>query len=345
MSEQRGLAHFVVCRIDDDRYALRSDQVERVLERVAIQPLPWLPRTIAGVLRLGDAWLPVVDPAAALKPGLAATARPTVLVLRRAGQHYGITVDEAIGRRELHAHRLQDGTGARTVTRFEDIEGTGVLSDDEGLITLLDPDWLFKAEAGEAVEQRRRDWSGAGTTSIVSFRVGGASLGLHVGQVTEVLPWREPERMESTHDFVLGSTMLREERVPLLDLGALFGLRPVAGTSGAGTAAAGTPAEHDEKTRILIVEIEAERYGLVVDQVSEVERVSADAITSAPRFLRRMANEAIDAVARVEDGLLLLIRLDRVLELAGLGVGEPPKAKPPKPKPPAKRKRKPRPKA
>ena len=304
MTERGALAHLVVFRVDDDRYAIRSDEVERVLERVTLEVLPWLPRTIAGVLRYDDEWLPVVDPVAALHAGASARRRPTVLVLKRGGLRYGLTVDEAVGRRELRAHRLQDGEGARTVNRFEDLEGVSILSDDQGLITLLKADRLFKSEAREVVDRRRRrDWTGAGSASIVSFRAGGAELGLHVAEVSEVLPWHEPEAMESTHDFVVGSTTIRERRVPLLDLALLFGLPASAG--------------RDEDTRILVVDVGGERYGLVVERVSDVERVPADAISSAPRFLRRVARDSVAAVARVEDRLLLLISLDQVLSLAG----------------------------
>lgn len=302
MNETRGLAHLVVFLVDGDRYAIRSDRVERVLERADIQLLPWLPRTVTGVLRDGDDWLPVIDPAAALNSARAARLRPTLLVLRRAGWRYGLVVDEAIGRRELRAHRLQDGGSARTVTRFEDLDGAAVLSDDEGLITLLDPDRLFRTEAAEEVEQRRRDWSDAGAASIVSFRAGGARLGLHVSQVSEVLPWAEPEELDTDRAFVMGSTVLRDQRVPLLDLAHLFGLA--------------RRESFDESTRILVVEIEGERYGLVVDEVRDVERVPPDAITAAPRFLRRVAGDVVDAVARTEEGLLLLIRLDRLLTIA-----------------------------
>lgn len=320
MSESLGLAHLVVFRVDSDRYAVRSDHVDRVLERVTLEPLPWLPRTVAGVLRQGDEWLPVVDPAAALDPSVRARMRPTVLVLRRAGLLYGITVDEAMGRRELRAHRLQDDDAVRTVTRFEDLEGATILSDDDGLITLLDPDRLFKSEAREAVE-RRREWTAAGTASIVSFRAGGAELGLLVSQVSEVLPWREPDSMAAAHDLVLGSLLVRDDRVPLLDLARLFGLE--------------SSAARTEETRILIVEVGGERYGLVVDQVSDVETVPADAITSAPRFLRQVASDSVDAVARIGDRLLLLIKLEPLMALANAAA----------PVTPRKPKRKPRRKA
>ncbi|HEX6590039.1 MAG TPA: chemotaxis protein CheW [Longimicrobiales bacterium] len=305
----RGLAHLVVFVVDGDRYAIRSDRVERVIERAPIETLPWLPRTVVGVLRDGDDWLPVIDPVAALNTGRVGRVRPTLMLLRRAGRRYGLVADAAIGRRELRAHRLQDGGSARTVTRFEDLEGAAVLSDDDGLITLLDPDRLFRTEAVEQVEQTRRSWSDAGAASIVSFRAGGAHLGLHVSQVSEVLPWAEPEDLDAKSEVVLGSTVLRDQRVPLLDLARLFRLT--------------TRDAFDEHTRILVVEIEGERYGLVVDEVSDVERVPADAIASAPRFLRRVAGDVVDAVARTDEGLLLLIRLDLLLTLATK-----PKAKP-----------------
>lgn len=315
MSGTRGLAHLVVFVVDGDRYAIRSDRVERVLERADVRSLPWLPRTVAGVLREGDEWLPVIDPGAALNSARAARIRPTLLLLRRAGHRYGIVVDAAIGRRELRAHRLQDGGSARTVTRFEDLDGAAVLSDDEGLITLLDPDRLFRTEAAEQVEQRRRDWSDAGAASIVSFRAGGARLGLHVSQVSEVVPWVEPEAFEAASDAMLGYAVLRDQRVPLLDLARLFGL--------------GLRDSFDESARVLVVEIEGERYGLVVDEVHDVERVPPDAIASAPRFLRRVAGDVVDAIARVDDGLLLLIRLDLLLTLTNAPAPEaPPRRKP-----------------
>lgn len=321
MSETRGLAHLVVFDVEGDRYAIRSDRVERVIERAEIQLLPWLPRTVAGVLRDGGEWLPVIDPVAALRSGRVARIRPTILLLRRGGRRYALVVDAAIGRRELRAHRLQDGGGARTVTRFEDLDGAAVLSDDEGLITLLDPDRLFRTEAAEEVEQTRRDWSDAGAASIVSFRAGGARLGLHVSQVSEVLPWHEPPDFGATGDgVVLGSTVLRDQRVPLLDLARLFRL--------------GERAGFDDSTRILVVDAGPERFGLVVDEVRDVERVPSEAITAAPRFLRRVAHDVVDAVARTDDGLLLLVRVDQLLALAtGAGTEVPPGQKAPRRKP------------
>ena len=315
MSETRGLAHLVVFDVEGDRYAIRSDRVERVIERADVQTLPWLPRTVAGVLRDGAEWLPVIDPVAALRSGRVARVRPTLLILRRGGRRYALVVDAAIGRRELRAHRLQDGGSARTVTRFEDLDGAAVLSDDEGLITLLDPDRLFRTEAAEEVDQRRRDWSDAGAASIVSFRAGGARLGLHVGQVSEVLPWQEAAGRAATgDDDIPDSVDLRGERVPLLDLGRLFGTATRGGV---------------EHMRILVVENGTERYGLLVDEVRDVERVAPEAITAAPRFLRRIARDVVDAVARTDEGLLLLIRLDLLLTLAiGSGPEAPGRATP-----------------
>ena len=66
-------------------------------------------------------------------------------------------------------------------------------------------------------------------------------------------------------------------------------------------------------TRIVLVEHDGERLGLVVDSVTEVMRVAETAISAPPAYVRGLAAEYIQGVVRTEERLVVLLDADRVL--------------------------------
>lgn len=302
-------SHLVVFRVVGERFALPSDRVERVLERVEVRTLPWLPRQAAGVLRYRDEWIPVVDPAVALGLADEPEARPTALVLKRGATRFALTVDEAVGRRDLKAHRLRAAAGSRTVSPGDDEGRVSALSDDEGLIALLDPDDLFYGEPlpdheMQQNEDRRR------SLSVVAFRAGGSDLCLPVDRVSEVLPLSEPSAVDDAPAWVSGVIQMRERAVPVVDLRALFGL---------------DVAEPGAGSRILVVDVQGLDVAFLVDDVRDVKRVPAAQVREAPAYLREVSATFVESIARVDDRLLLVLAADRMLDdaqreaLTGLG--------------------------
>jgi len=74
-------------------------------------------------------------------------------------------------------------------------------------------------------------------------------------------------------------------------------------------------------TRIVVVEIDGKKVGMVVDAVSEVLRVSDEAIEPPSPIVTTVDSAFIRGIAKVDERLIILVELAKVLsteEQAGL---------------------------
>jgi purine-binding chemotaxis protein CheW len=74
--------------------------------------------------------------------------------------------------------------------------------------------------------------------------------------------------------------------------------------------------EHDKYTRIIVIEIDMIIVGFVVDAVSEVLRLPANAVQPPPPVVAGMDADYIDGVGKLDDRLLILLDLDSLLDNA-----------------------------
>ena len=69
----------------------------------------------------------------------------------------------------------------------------------------------------------------------------------------------------------------------------------------------------DKDTRIIIVEIEETVVGFIVDSVNEVLRIPGNIIEPPPQMMTGIDSDFITAVGKLEDRLLILLDLEKVL--------------------------------
>ena len=72
-------------------------------------------------------------------------------------------------------------------------------------------------------------------------------------------------------------------------------------------------AEHTKNTRIVVTEIGSQRVGMVVDSVSEVLRLPVDQVEPAPEMITGVDTEYIRGVGKIEDRLIILLDLGRII--------------------------------
>jgi|SRR3972149_2097086 len=152
-------------------------------------------------------------------------------------------------------------------------------------------------------------YTASGLLQLVSFNLGDEEYGVEILKVQEINRMVHITRVPKAPHFVEGVINLRGKVIPIVDLRKRFGLPEKA---------------PDRNTRIIVVETTGKTVGLIVDGVSEVLRLSSDTIEPPPPMVAGVDAEYIWGVGKLEDRLLILLDLGKVLakETQELSVSE-----------------------
>lgn len=135
---------------------------------------------------------------------------------------------------------------------------------------------------------------------IVTFYLGQEEFGVDIASVRETIRLSEIVQVPQTPDYVEGICNLRGDILPIVDGRVRFGMER---------------RNKDESMRILVVEIHGRMVGMIVDRVSEVLRVSHDAIEAAPALIRNVDTDFLQGVVKLDGGkrLIMFLDLDKIL--------------------------------
>ncbi len=135
---------------------------------------------------------------------------------------------------------------------------------------------------------------------LVTFSVAGEEFGVDIFKVLEIIRIMEITKVPNSPAFVDGVINLRGKVIPVIDLRKRFGM---------------FPKEHDHNTRIIVFEIRKTIVGFIVDSVSEVLRIKASTVEPPPPVIGGLDSEYISGVGKLEEKLLLLLDLNKLLTL------------------------------
>jgi len=138
---------------------------------------------------------------------------------------------------------------------------------------------------------------------VVRFLAGKESFGVDIGRVQEIVTVPEITKVPDTPDFIEGIINLRGKIVSVIDLRKRLKFQ--------------CPPK-DKKNRILVTEIDGKVIGLIVDEVSEVLRLNPEKIEPPPEMVNSVGAECITGVGKLDDGIILLLDLAKVLGVADL---------------------------
>lgn len=133
---------------------------------------------------------------------------------------------------------------------------------------------------------------------IVVFSIADETYGVDIHQVREIIRIPEITRVPRTPDFVEGVVNLRGSVIPVLDLRKRFGFEPKT---------------YDKDQRIVVLEMEDQTVGMIVDSVSEVLRIDLSAIDSPSPYVVSVDSQYISGIAKIEENLVILLDVNRVL--------------------------------
>jgi purine-binding chemotaxis protein CheW len=133
---------------------------------------------------------------------------------------------------------------------------------------------------------------------LVAFQVGHEEFGVDVKKVEGVISLVDITRMPRAPQFVEGIINLRGQIIAVVDLGSRLGIEA---------------SDRGPATRIVVVEAQDVKVGLIVD-LPEVININKEDIEASPALAGGdVESSFIKGVVKLDDRLLILLDVDRVL--------------------------------
>jgi purine-binding chemotaxis protein CheW len=141
----------------------------------------------------------------------------------------------------------------------------------------------------------------------LTFVLDEEEYGVGILKVKEIIGMMPITMVPRKPSYVKGVINLRGKVIPVMDLRLKFDLRAM---------------EYTERTCIIVVEITQMSgnllIGIVVDSVSEVLNIKSMEIDEAPNFGNQLNTGYILGMAKVKDGVKILLDIDKVLSHEGV---------------------------
>lgn len=140
--------------------------------------------------------------------------------------------------------------------------------------------------------------SGAAAIELLCFRVGGEDYAIDISKTREIRGWTTPSPMPDAPEFVIGVINLRGVVLPLLDLAARLDLP--------------TP-ETNERSVVIVAEVNELKTGLLVDAVSDIIHPSADEMQPPPEAATSSDRSYVQALTFIGERMVRVLDLETVM--------------------------------
>ena len=131
----------------------------------------------------------------------------------------------------------------------------------------------------------------------LTFRIASEDYGIAIANVTEIIGIQSITEIPEMANYIKGVINLRGKVIPVMDVRLRFKL---------------PPREYDERTCIVVVEIDGTSVGLVVDTVNEVADIPEEQVEPAPKS-KRKGGSYIQGIGKIGQEVKILLDINRIL--------------------------------
>jgi purine-binding chemotaxis protein CheW len=136
----------------------------------------------------------------------------------------------------------------------------------------------------------------------LTFKLGSEEYGLEILKVQEIIKWMKITSIPRTPGFMKGVVNLRGKVIPVVDLRLKFKMEEI---------------ENTDATCIIVTQVTqqdaAMTMGIVVDEVSEVQDISAEELAPSPVPAGAGGEQFILGMAKTRESVKILLNVDNVL--------------------------------
>jgi purine-binding chemotaxis protein CheW len=141
-----------------------------------------------------------------------------------------------------------------------------------------------RAQPGRGAHAARSGDASAAASEFLTFRLGAEEYGIDILRVQEIRSYEPPTRIANAPAFIKGVINLRGVIVPIIDLRLKLGCAEVA---------------YNSFTVVVVLNVHGRVVGAVVDSVSDVLQLGADAIRPAPELVSATDSAYITGIGAI----------------------------------------------
>lgn len=132
----------------------------------------------------------------------------------------------------------------------------------------------------------------------LTFHLAGEDYGIDICYVIEIIGIQKITDVPDMPDFIRGVINLRGKVIPVMDVRARFSIEN---------------RDYDDRTCIIVVDIEGTEVGLVVDEVSEVADIPEKNVEPPPRTGKGTGSRYIQGMGKIGEEVKILLDVQRLL--------------------------------
>jgi purine-binding chemotaxis protein CheW len=137
------------------------------------------------------------------------------------------------------------------------------------------------------------------------FKIGEESYGIGIRHIIEIIELQKISAVPDMPEYVKGVINLRGKVIPIVNLRLRFGIEERA---------------YDDRTCIIVAEIDRVLIGLIVDTVEEVMEIPEGDIEPPPRFKTVSSKDRyISGMGKVGEQVKILIDVERIVRDEDIG--------------------------
>ena len=132
----------------------------------------------------------------------------------------------------------------------------------------------------------------------LTFHLAGEDYGIEIRYVIEIIGIQNITEVPDMPAFIRGVINLRGKVIPVMDVRARFSLED---------------REYDDRTCIIVVNVEGTEVGLVVDEVSEVADIPEANVEPPPKTSRDAETSYIQGMGKINNTVKILLDVHKLL--------------------------------
>ena len=230
-----------------------------------------------------------------------------VMIIQKANGFIGIAIDRIINEREIVVRSLSD-----VFVNLKGLSGATELGDGR-VVLILDVQKLSYHDTQQSNKKhnlltnpKRKDSmdepkSESPTEPYILFKLEKTTYGIPGKHIKQLEMIENITPVPNVPDFVEGVVFSRGLVIPAINLRLRFGFEKI---------------QHTIRSRLLVINDNSRTVGLIVDSAKEFVTISHENVYPPPEDISEINEKYIEGITKLENQLILLVKIDEILNLA-----------------------------